>query len=489
LTREIFSKRFICLLLTIVSFNCFSEYAAAQQRKTSKKPLQKAISPSLQTGSDKKLDTAIATLRHVTPDKLNDDEQERKAKEIDAAWEVIKSFGQKGILRLKEEIKKIDNSREKDDYFKLNASSLLWQIGRLNEAESIAKIWNSSALNEQYNYVFYTAMDAANTRNSKVIPMLKALLKDDKGEVYFEIHAMNVASPLTHEFVWGSYGIKGLPVLYEVLQTSVDPVESRSAMAPLCQALYPEALPKIREAAQGGQEETRRLAIRCLGIYGHPQDYEFLISGLHSNDPKVLWHYVYALYEYEDVRAVPHLVPLLTTQNDALRREVLATLGHLMTPESFEAVNNYCQTTKNQQEKETCEQLINGVLGKANLKWADYINKTLVERTAILSGIRDANLTLKKADRVLTHKQLLEAINEWTSNHRLGTKEYGWVEARHILAVATADDIDLLLEAKASFYGRLSDECLYDVRRIDEVVKQLRRSRYRKDVIITQQAD
>ena len=49
-------------------------------------------------------------------------------------------------------------------------------------------------------------------------------------------------------------------------------------------------------------------------------------------------------------------------------------------------------------------------------------------------------------------------------------------------------DIDLLLEAKASFYGRLSDECLYDVRRIDNVVKRLRRSRYRKESGITERA-
>lgn len=177
---------------------------------------------------------------------------------------------------------------------------------------------------------------------------------------------------------------------------------------------------------------------------------------------------------------MPLLIPLLATEDDALKSEGLAALAHLLTPASFEAVNNYCQSTKNAQEKEPCEQAINDVLDKANLKWTDYIKKPSAERAALLKEIRNTNLTLKKGERVLTRKKLLDAINEWTINHRLDTKEYGWVEERHVLAAATADDIDLLLNAKASFYGRLSDECLYDVRRIDEIVKRLGRNRYAK---------
>lgn len=478
--KRIFTAAFVGLsLLTVTSFNCFSEFAGAQQQKA----IKEAIADSSQKSSDKILDDAVAALRHINQDQLDDDEKERKAKEIDAAWEVIKSFGQNGISRLKQEVQKVDAGKEKDDFFKLNATALLWQIGRLNEAESIAKIWNGSALNAQYNYVFYTAMDAANTRDAKALPMLKALLKDDKGEVYFYVHSMEVKFPLTHEFVWGSYGVKGLPVLNEVLQTSTDSVEIQSAISLLCQAQYLPALPKIRQlAATSAKDETRRAAVRCLGAFGHPQDYEFLIAGLRSNDSKELWHYAYALYEYADERAVPHLIPLLSTEDGALKSEVLATLAHLLTPASFEAVNNYCRTTKNPEEKEPCEQAIASVLKKANLGWADYIKKPLAEREAVLREIRDADLTLKKGERALTHKQLLDAINDWTSNHRLGTKEYGWVEEKHILAAATADDIDLLLAAKASFYGRLSDECLYDVRRIDDVVKRLGRSRYKKDV-------
>lgn len=476
MNKRIFTAAFVGLsLLTAMSFDCFSRFANAQQNK---KPIADFSSKS----ADKKLEDAIAALRHVKQEQFDDDKKESKAKEIDAAWEVIKSFGQTGIARLKREIQTVDAGLEKDDFFKLNASSLLWQIGRLNEAESIAKIWNSAPLDAQYNYVFYTAMDAANMRDAKALPMLKALLRDDKGEVYFWVHSMRVNFPLTHEFVWGSYGVKGLPVLNEILQTSTDAAEIQSAISLLCQAQYLPALPKIRQLAKTStKDETRRAAVRCLGAFGHPQDYDFLIDGLRSKDSKELWHYAYALYEYEDERAVPHLIRLLSTEDAALKSEVLAALAHLLTPASFEAVNNYCRTTKNQQEKEPCEQAIAGVLKKANLGWADYTKKPLAEREAILKEIKNTKFVLKKGERSLSHKQLLDAINDWTTNHRLDTKEYDWVEEKHILSAATADDIDLLLNAKASFYGRLSDECLYDVRRIDNVVKRLARSRYRKD--------
>lgn len=218
-----------------------------------------------------------------------------------------------------------------------------------------------------------------------------------------------------------------------------------------------------------------------MGAFGHAQDYDFLIAGLGSKDTKEAWHYAYALYEYGDERAAPHLIPLLATADDALKSEVLAALARLLTPASFEAVTEYCQTTKNPQEKQPCEQTIGGVLVKANLKWADYIKKPLAERAAVLREIRNANLIVKKGERSLTHRQLLDAIKDWTINHRLDTKEYGWVEVKHVLAAATAADIDLLLAARASFYGRLSDECLYDVRRLDEIVKRLGRRRYEKN--------
>jgi len=439
-----------------------------------------------QNTSDKNLEDAIATLRHINQESLTEAQKELKAGQIDNAWEIISASGEKGLSRLKQEVQKVDGNKEKDDFFKLNASALLWKVSRLTEADNITRIWNSTPLAAQYRYVFYVAFDAARTHDPRAVPMLKAILKDDKGSIYLDLHAMDVEWPLSHEFIWGAYGPKGLPVLHAVLETSNDPTEIRSAMTLLSQAQYLPALPRIRQAVTSKQEEVRRVAIQSLGRYGHPQDYDFLISGLRSNDSKELWSYVYALYEYEDVRAVPYLIPLLETKDDHLRSEVLAALSHLLTPVSIEALRKHAATTGNPEEKALCEQLINDIA--KNLP-SDYFKKPVKEREALLAEIRNSQYFLKRGEQILARSQLLEAADEWMTNNRLDKGKYAWVEERHILSAATTNDIDLLLEIRASLYERLSDECLYEVRRLDEVVKQLGRSRYRKAMGISEKAE
>src|SRR5262245_27129080 len=384
-----------------------------------------------QTPLNKDLEEAIVTLRHINQESLTEAQKELKAGQIENAWEIISASGERGLLRLKQEVLKVDSNKEKDDFFKLNASALLWQIGGLIESDNIARIWNSTPLAAQYRYVFAVAFDAALTQDPRVLPLLKAILKDDKGSIYFDLHAMDVKWPLSHEFIWGSYGPKGLPVLHDVLESSNDPVEIRSAMTLLSKAQYLPALPRIRLAATSKHEEIRRVAIQSLGIYGDPHDYDFLISGLRSNDVKELWHYVYALYEYEDVRAVPNLIPLLKTKDDHLRSEVIAALSHLLTPASFEALKKYSATTGNPEEKESCERFIKDTA--ENLP-SDYLKKPVKERESVLAEIRNSKYFLKSGEQTLTRSQLLEAAKEWITNHRLDNGKYEWIEEKHILS-------------------------------------------------------
>jgi hypothetical protein len=141
------------------------------------------VPAAAQDKPDKKLEQAIAVLRRVDQGKLSEQQQQAKAKEIDAAWGVIKAAGKMGIARLKEEIKLVDQSKEKDDYFKLNASALLWIIGQFDEVDAIAAIWKSTPLNAQYKYVFHTTYAAAQTQDRRALPLLLACLKDNRGRV------------------------------------------------------------------------------------------------------------------------------------------------------------------------------------------------------------------------------------------------------------------------------------------------------------------
>ncbi|HEX8920562.1 MAG TPA: HEAT repeat domain-containing protein [Pyrinomonadaceae bacterium] len=426
-----------------------------------------------QNASNQKLERAIGALRRVDPEKLSDSEQEKKAKEINDAWEVIKKAGAAGISRLKEEVRRVDDAKERDDYFKLNATALLWYIAQLNEAEAIAAIWNKTPLRAQYNYVFYTAFDAATRQDPRALPMLEAVLKDKEGEVFFELHAMEVKWPLTHEFIWGAYGTKGLPALAKILETSQDTVELASAILLLTSAQYLPALPRIRELAATGKGEARLVAIQSLGVFGHPQDYDFLISGLRSDDAEVVWRHVYALYEFGDLRAVPLLIPLLKTKDPKLELETLATLNHLLTPASVEALQQYSQTNSERAGR------VKAYFAELDFKCEDYQKMSAPEREKSITALRtkrdDLNFKLQKGEQGYTHDALLRAAAEWKRKSRMAQ-----VEVSELLSGATASDIELLLDVKATLYKRLSDEAMYEVKRIDEAVKYLGRSRYRK---------
>jgi HEAT repeat protein len=425
---------------------------------------------------------AIASLRHIDPQKLTEAEKTRKSAEIKAARAVLRAAEQSGALALKREIEAIDKAGEKDDFFKLVATAMLWQIARLEEAEHIATVWASTRLDTHYDYVFYSTFQAAQTQDPRALQMLKACLKDKKGSVFLDRHFLDVKWPQTHEFVWGTFGPKGLPALDELLGTSKDPVEWVSAMALVGQAQYLPALSKIRKLAADKDDEVRGAAIQMLGVFGHPQDYDFLVSGLSAKDPKEASSHAYALAAYGDLRAVAPLIPLLKSPDEALRHGVFAALCCLPTPAGLEAIKSHADTAKAADEKNTVGEAVAAVLKEINLTWEAYAAKPPDEKAAVLAGLRqkaEEPYKLKPDDQQLTHAQLLEAAQGWKQRRSRVGGDYTWVRERHILAAATPEDIDLLLDVKAFVYRRLSDECLSEIRFFDGLVARLGRSRYR----------
>ncbi|MBM4043454.1 MAG: HEAT repeat domain-containing protein [Planctomycetes bacterium] len=318
---------------------------------------------------------AIASLRHIDEGKLTEAQKTKKGAEIQAAWAALVGAGQQGALALKREIETVDKAREKDDFFKLGAAALLWQIGKLDEADAIAKVWAATPLDAQYNYVFYTAFEAAQTQDPRVLPMLKACLRDRKGSVFLEQHMLDVKWPLTHAFLWGPFGPKGLPALHEVLANSGDQVERLSALCILGRMHYLPALATIRKLAADKDDGVRRTAIQMLGFFGHPQDYDFLIAGLSAKDPEEVYAHAFALLEYEDLRAVPHLIPLLKSDNQKLRYEAVGALRHLLMPAALEALHGQAAAAKGKKEKEAISNSVGDILKELGLTWEAYAAK------------------------------------------------------------------------------------------------------------------
>ncbi|HOF34603.1 MAG TPA: HEAT repeat domain-containing protein [Spirochaetota bacterium] len=428
-----------------------------------------------EAGNDE-LDSAIKILRKIDENTLTNEDKKNKSIEIDKAWEIIKSSGDAGLKRLKKELDEIEKTKESDDFFKLNASVLLWKMGNVSEAAAISKIWNSTSFRANYRYVFYSAFDAASTQNDKVIPMLKAVLKDNSGRIYFPQHSMNFSWPLTVEFIWGAFGHKGLPALFDVLKNSKNDIEIMSAMHILVNAQYLEALPRIRELASSKNAEVRNFAIKGLGIFGHPADSAFIIKGLKSKDAD-LYSYVWASYEYDDPKISPYLIPLLNQEDYNIKSEVIYALYNAVTLEGLEALVNDYKNTKDEKILKIYKKFLDPVLDY--IKYEEMIAEEKQEIVSRLIDYKKGNYILSDEDKKITHDDFIEMSKDWIKEKRITGEQYKWVQDRHVLSVTSAKDINLLLDVKASIYLRLSDECLDETRTIDNVIKILGRRRYR----------
>lgn len=440
---------------------------------------------SAESATLKELDDAVAVFRHFSPEALDEDDREARQPKAEKAWELLREAGAQGAQRLKQELERIEQARERDDYFKLVAAAILWEIGGLDEAPTVTQIWESTPLTVDYRLVFLTAFEAARTQDERSLPMLTACLADKDGEVMLLPHGP-FGWPLTHEFLWGTFGPSGLPELARTLATSSDPVELESATALLARAQYLDALPRIRELAIHGSADVRGAAVRALGTYGHPQDYESLISGLSREDPQELFNYVFALCEYGDLRAAPLIIPLLSTGDEELKREVVACLALLLRPESLEALRADAERQAEEQKESPSGQVVQMVLDRLELDWDSYAATSTGEKEAALAKLRhEFQEEIWPSDRSSASRdELLEAAEAWKTKRRFsefGDNGAGRRRARQLLTVATPSDIELLLQVKAALVTRLSDECLYDTRLLDLAVMRVGRSRYRKE--------
>lgn len=147
---------------------------------------------------------------------------------------------------------------------------------------------------------------------------------------------------------------------------------------------------------------------------------------------------------------------------------------------------------KDEEEGRRAETWLARSLEAEGLTWETFAAKSPDERKATIAAIRargEQHYVLKPDDRKLDHDELLKAAAQWKENLRITGGDYKWVEDRHALAASTPADIDLWLDVKAKVCCRLSDECLSEVRTIDNLVARLGRSRYRKAVGITEKAE
>ena len=409
---------------------------------------------------------------------------------LSEARKALTDAGPAGVEAIKAELKKMEGAKERGDRFKLEAGALLWSIGKISEAETIASIWAGDVdLGAGYRYVFFPAFQAATTRDPRVIPMLTAALRQETGSVDLPDGSLKVAWPVSSLFIWGAFGSHGVEPLERILVESKNDATRASALVILESAQDLNALTTIRILAREGTGLAHLAAIRALGTFGHPRDFDFLQKGLSAGRSDEIASFAHALGEFGDLRAADQLVPLLGSDDMTVVSEAATGLSRLLTVNGVEALGKCSRTTGDEKRRAVCRAVATGLFEALDLSYEAYSHKPPARKVYLvgtLRSLREAKYLLRADDRTFLHDDLLKAAAEWKADKTLRQGAYGWVEERHILAAAGPADIPLLLDVTAACYSRLSGNALYEVRTLREVIKRVGRSRYRYPVGVSE---
>ncbi len=428
------------------------------------------------------LDAAIASMRNIEIDKLDRGGKSAIYERLDTAWNTLMNAGDRGRERILRELKELDEKRVSDDFFRIDASMLLWFGWKFDAIDTIVAIWESTPNRHHYDQAFSVAYEAAKTRDTRALPLMKSLLRNDTGTACVPLHSMTMRWPLPLEFVWGVYGPGGGPELLKALKATKDPVVQKSCVILLVKMQYLEALPTIREIARKGEGEGRLYAIEWLGVLGHPDDREFLISGLKSTDPKVVVAHLMGLAGFEDMSTATAVAPTLNRDDELTRRQTLMTLSYCLGVDALISIHDRAVTAERDDEREACNSLVNSVLAGVGL---DYESLTKLPRheadeKLLAANPLEAMFRGRPGDRRCTHDELVKALDDWIARNRITGGPYAWLDSRHVLGAATVDDLNKLLEVRASVYRRLSDECLSEVAVLEDLIRRIGRRRFRR---------
>lgn len=429
------------------------------------------------------LDAAVAKMRNINPDVLDAEGKNAATERLDEAWRALMAAGDRGRERVLQEIRQIDQDKAKDDYFKIDASLLLWVGWKFESADAIAEIWRTTPIEFHHEQVFHVAFEAARKRDPRALPIMKALLGNDRITLYIPQHAMKLDWPLTMQFIWGAYGPKGRAELLKVLESTTNPITQHTCIILLSDQMYLKALPAIRNVAKNGTGKAKIAAIQVLGAFGHPQDREFLLEGLKSKDSKTLREHISALAAYGDMSTASEVARQLSHDDPEIRQTAIVTLAYLTSVDAIRALHDHAKSTKSEDEREYCEKIIEKCLQFAGIDYDALMKlpKDEADQRLLNSNPAEAEYRPQPDDRTLTHDELREACRDWYARNRITGGPFAWVESRHVLAVATPKDMKRLLMVRAAALERLSDECLYEVRILDGLLLCIGRMRYRAE--------
>jgi hypothetical protein len=252
------------------------------------------------------IDSAIAEMRGVIPDRLTQPQRDQKDKALDAAWKTLLAHKEAAAPRLVAALAADERAREPDHYFRMDASALLWDMQKLDAAPVIARALAGVDLGLHMDVGFGLFAQAAATRDQRAWPVVKHALRLDEtsGHTVFSRHAMNVDWPLILEFIFSPYG-PGVCAAAADSAGDADPRVQRSVLSVLVSHRCLEALPLARRLAASHDPILAPGAIIALGKLAHPDDRALLVELARHPAPFIRQPAAYALYEYGDPGTAP----------------------------------------------------------------------------------------------------------------------------------------------------------------------------------------
>ncbi|MBL8738329.1 MAG: HEAT repeat domain-containing protein [Planctomycetes bacterium] len=447
-----------------------------------------AIQTGQPTPSDD-LAKAIAEMRNL-PQKLEGAEAAERGPRIQKAWDTLIAAKDAGAEALLAEARQLAANGERDDRFRLGAGAVVWRIGGLARVDDILTLWADADFSVKYSYAFQVAGQAMTSKDPRALPLLVALLRDQRGEYTLAQHAMTIGWPATHLMLWAPLGLAATPTLSKLLAAPPDPTTAASC-AHLLASFYDEAaLPQLRTLAREGHGPVRFEALRSVGRFGHPDDQEWLFAGLASEDAELATAHLSAVAAFGDLRAVPHVLERLKDADERVRMTALRALVALPTCEGLDAVLAWCRTYDGPEQEHHDEIVYRVSLLFGDLDAAESYEKLPVEerrlRITQLRLRQGEQLRVPQGDRQLTRGELRELC---TATAELGRvpEPFEWVQARHLLAAATAADLALLIDARGGLYRRFSDEQIEAIEQFERALLWLARAQYRVDPGVSEQ--
>ncbi len=356
---------------------------------------------------------------------LSKEEQKKTSAALNNAWNTLVKGGDKAASKIEKGIEENEKSKEKNHWFALTAAGLLFEIGKAGKAQAIEKALKGADINANFQAVFMLCFSMARTRDERVLPAMRAILKSEvnKHSTFIAEHAMTIRWPLILDFTYGVYGPGAADDVLSMLESNPSDAEIKSCIYLLERFHHVKALPAIRKLAKTGSEFVKADAMFALGKYGHPEDRILVESNLKVLGKDFRQFAIAAVWEMADPESTAAIIPLLDDPEEEIAQSAGGTLVKLCKPEGIRACVKYLESGKLESVKKTIKtwagnygknamEMGPGIIGASldNLKSDDPAK--IEEVCKSYWAFKDAKYDFKPGDRKMTAEELKAAIAE-----------------------------------------------------------------------------